>query len=181
MKRRKLVTLVALATLIATGAGFYCVISTNHYDSSKYQLTIVDGLEGGGLKVGSRISFTLPDQFDLPHSLAPETQTLILTFTRNTGEEVRSFLDGRNEDVLLTHHAIFIADFSHLPVVLRNLSVLPRLRKYLYPIVLLYEETMSRELCNPRHRNSIAVATVREGTVESIEYLAGSELEKVFP
>ncbi len=83
--------------------------------ADKYNLTATDGLN-----VGSKLDFTLPDQFDKPHSLSSDTKNLILSFSKASGHAVKEFLKKEPKEFLEQHKTMFIADISPMPVVIRN-------------------------------------------------------------
>mgnify|MGYP003631257401 CR=1 FL=1 len=185
--------LLAAGTLVLIGGGvFYYLNSKDHYDPSKYSATItapeinsqepvspiVERDAGAptaaaiGLAKGMRVELTLPDQFDVSHTIAPEIETLIFAFSKGAGATVRGFLDKEEENFLAQHKAIFIADISPIPVVIRNTLALPKLRKSSYPVMLIYEEEMAASLRNDAHEDQIAVVTIQSYVVQDIRYLA---------
>ncbi len=178
--RRKILLVVVLLVFVAGGALYY-IKSRDHYDPSKYKATVTGGLESGGLQKGTKLDLTLPDQFDVSHTVGPEITTLILAFSKTTGGTVRSYLDKQDPDYLSRHKAVFIADISFLPVVLRNTVGLPQLRESPYPVLLIYEDEMSRSLQNEAHGGKITVATLDKGVVQRVEYITSKkELASVF-
>lgn len=193
--------LLAAGTLVLIGGGvFYSLNSKDHYDPTKYNATItapeINSEEpvsptgerdagapevATGLVKGMKVELTLPDQFDVSHTIAPEIETLIFAFSKGAGATVRGFLDKEEENFLAQHKAIFIADISPIPVVIRNTLALPKLRKSSYPVMLIYEEEMAASLRNDAHEDQIAVVTIQSHVVQDIRYLKDeAELVSIF-
>ncbi len=191
MSTWKKIGLGIVGLLLIAGAVIYYFNSKDHYDPSKYEATIthaeqaddqqLDDEQAGGLKKGTRIKLTLPDQFDVSHSIGPEVEILILAFSKGTGGTVRAFLDEKPGSFLSDNNAVFIADISPFPVVLRNTIALPMLRSSSYPVLLLYEDTMSEALKNTEQEDKITVATLAQGVVSEVRYISNeAELAQVF-
>lgn len=190
----KKVSLFVLA-LLAVGAGvLYYVNGRDTYDPSKYSVgigadpapTATNGVQSDNeapaaatepkqganrLVRGATVTFTLPDQFDKPHSVTPQTKTIIAVFGRSTGSTVREFLDKQGPDFLPKRDALFMADISPLPVVVRNTFALPMLRKSKYSVVLMYEAEVSKAFKNEDEADKITVATLHNGVVQAVKYV----------
>jgi hypothetical protein len=186
--------LLLVASLLVVGGGvFYYLNSKDHYDPSKYNAKITAPIpkdnsqptlreDGGtaptnapttasGLVVGMKVELTLPDQFDASHTIGADVETLLFAFSKGAGGTVRGFLDKQDDDFLGKHKALFIADISPIPVVIRNTLALPKLRKSSYPVMLIYEEKMADSLRNNEHEDQIAVVALDSHVVQSIRYL----------
>ena len=172
--------LLATATILLAGGGvFYFLNNKSHYDPSKYSATITPAKGQAeaqpevktGLQEGTRVELTLPDQFNAPQTIGPEVETLILSFTKGAGGTVRGYLDKQDTGYLTAHNAVFIADISPIPVVIRNSLALPKLRKSSYSTLLLYEEKMSKALKRGTQGDRISVAKLKENVVQSIAYI----------
>ena len=165
---KKIILVVVGLVAVGVAALFYFK-GQDHYDPTKYEAEVTDGIN-----VGSKISFTLPDQFDKPHALRADTQTLILAFQKGTGKTVRGFLDEQPDDYLATRRAMFLADISPIPVVIRNSFALPTLQKRKYPVVLIYEAAIADSLKDTSNEDKIAVVSVRMGVVQRVQYVSNA-------
>lgn len=192
---KKLALLIGVLVLVGGGV-FYYLNSKDHYDPSKYSATITsappapgDTAEAGapvapgtgtevpapqatGLAIGAKVELTLPDQFDAAHTIAADTTTLIMAFSKGSGSIVRGYLDTQPGSFLSDHKTVFIANISPIPVVIRNTLALPKLRKSSYSVLLLYEESMADALMNKEQSENIAVVTLESNVVQGIQYAA---------
>ena len=182
MSLPKKIALGVLVALLASGGALFYFKGKDNYDPSKYEAKIVGGLEEGGIAPGTKVDLTLPDQFDVAQTVGPEVTTLILAFTKTTGGIVRGYLDEQEKDYLTEHRAVFIADISPFPVVLRNTVALPMLRKSPYSVLLLYEAEMADTLKSKTHAEEITIATLANGMVQAVRYISTEEeLAAIFP
>jgi len=186
MSPLKKVLLAAISLLLGAGGVFYYLKSRDRYDPSKYTATITPALEQGeakarGLRKGTRVELTLPDQFDTPKTIGPEVETLILAFSKGSGSVVRGYLDKQEPGYLTSHNAVFVADVSPFPVVLRNTIALPKLRKSSYSTLLLYEKEMSTALKKKEQGEQITIAKLTNNVVQRVMYIKSeAELESTF-
>lgn len=186
MSKRKKMLLSLLTLAVVAGGVFYYIQSRDHYDPSKYNAKITPASDTStaprdGLSPGTRVELTLPNQFDTAVTIGPDITIMILAFSKQAGGTVRGYLEEKPDDYLSSHNAVFIADISPFPVVLRNTFALPMLRKSPYFTLLLYEEEMSKSLKRKDQGDLITIATLSNNIVESVIYLKSeSELARVF-
>ncbi len=158
--------LIILALLLIGGGAFFIINAKDKYDPQKYSAAVTPA----PLKVGSKIEFTLPDQFDKPHTLEPGTQTLIMTFAKESSHVVRNFLKSKPDDYLLMHEAEYIADIHPMPTIIRNAFAMPDLKKSNYPVLLIYEKKISELFKNPEHSDDIMIVTLENQSVKAIDF-----------
>lgn len=163
----KKIILAILALLIVAGGIFFAINAKENYDPTKYSATV----DPAPVKPGSKIDYTLPDQFGKPHSLEAGTRTLILTFAKESAHTVRNFLKTQPEDFLMTNEAEYIADIHPMPVVIRNAFAMPDLKKSHYPVLLIYEEKIAEKFKDPAHADDIMIITLENSVVKAIDYV----------
>jgi glycosylphosphatidylinositol transamidase (GPIT) subunit GPI8 len=166
----KKIILGLLVIIAIAGGALFLINGKDNYDASKYQATATNGIN-----IGSDISFTLPDQFDKAHSLTEDTKKVIFVFAKATGHTVKAFLKKQNKDYLTKRDAIFVADISPMPTVIRNTFALPDLKKSDYSVLLIYDKTIAKQFKNEAEADKIAVATVDNGTIKTIKYFISEE------
>ena len=148
----------------------FFIIAQTIYDFFKYFAALSDGL-----KKGSTVSYTLPDQFDKTQTLDDSIQKLILVFAKDTGHTVKEYLKAQPADYLTKHHTAFVADVSPMPVVIRNTFALPDLKKQHYSVILILDKKISDDFKKDAKTDEIAVATVKSGKIEKVQYLKSAE------
>ena len=163
--------LFGLLGLIVIGVGVLFLINgKDTYDATKYSANV-----SNGLNTGSTISFTLPDQFDKAHTLKTDTKTLIMVFAKATGHTVKGFLKKQDSNYLTKRDALFVADISPMPTVIRNTFALPDLKKSTYSVLLIYDKNIAKQLKNEKEAEKIAVVTLENGVIKATKYIDSEE------
>jgi len=163
---KKIIYSLLLLLLVAGGA-LFAINGKSHYDPSKYSAGATKGLA-----VGSKLSFTLPDQFDKPVTLTPETQKVIFVFAKATGHTVREFLKNQDKNYLPSRHALFVADVSGMPTVIRNTFALPDFRKSPYSVALIYDKAIAAAYKNEKDADKITIVTLNNGVISDLQTLS---------
>lgn len=157
--------LLLLLVIIIAGAGTLFVLKgQDNYDPSKYRVALSDGL-----KIGSTINYTLPDQFDKSNTLDENTQKIIIVFTKKAGHIVKEFLHKQSADYLAKHKATFVADVSPMPVVIRNTFALPDLKKQHYDVSLIYDKKISNLLKKDIDTQNITLLHIDNKKITSLK------------
>jgi hypothetical protein len=160
--------------LLVAGGVIWSKFGKSSYDATKYSVTI----SSKPIKEGSKIDWTLPDQFDKSHSLSDDTKKLIFTFAKPTSHTVRDFLKSKDENFLERKNAFYIADIHPMPTVIRNMFAMPDLKKSSYPVILIYDKATSDKFRVDSKKDKIMVVTLDKKVVKSIDYCSDTkELE----
>jgi len=162
---KKIILGLIVVIIIAIG-GLFAINGKDNYDASKYSATATNGIN-----IGSKIEFTLPDQFDKPHSLTDNIKKIILVFAKSTGHTVKAFLNSQDKEYLTKRDTIFVADISPMPTVIRNTFALPDLKKSPYSVLLIYDENIAKSLKNEKEAGKIAIVTLKNGVVDKVKYI----------
>jgi len=163
----KKIALIVVAFFVIAGGSLFLIKGQDSYYASKYSASVTNGLD-----VGSKINFTLPDQFDKTHTLDANTKVLILSFAKSTGHMVKEFLETQNGSYLTDKNAYFVADIHKMPVVIRNTFAMPDLQKSAYPVVLIYDKAIADKINFVDKADKVAVVTLNDGTIESVKYVS---------
>ena len=170
---KKIVIGVVVLVAIALGT-FVIVKGKDTYDPSKYYIKAENGL-----KKGSVIDFKLPDQFDKAYKLKNDTRLLIVVFAKSTGHTVKAFLKDKPKGFLESKSALFIADISPMPVVIRNAFALPDLRKSDYSVLLIYDKKLAAKLKNRENADKITLVYLENKKIKDVKYITSQkELEE---
>ena len=168
MFKKIILGLLAIA-IIAIGT-LFSINSKDNYDATKYSATVSDGMN-----IGSKITFSLPDQFDKKHTLDDQTKILILSFAKATGHTVKDFLSKKPNDYLTSRDAFFIADISPMPTVIRNTFALPDLKKSSFSVLLIYDKTIASKIKDDTKADKIAVLTLKNRVITSAKFIQSQE------
>ena len=169
---KKIIYSLLLLLLVAGGA-LFAINGKSHYDPSKYSASATKGLT-----VGSKLSFTLPDQFDKPVTLTPETQKVIFVFAKATGHTVREFLKKQDKNYLPSRDTLFVADVSGMPTVIRNTFALPDFRKSPYSVALIYDKAIASTYKNEKDTDKITIVSLKNKTITKIQTVSTEEALK---
>ncbi|MCK4441914.1 MAG: hypothetical protein KAU90_07890 [Sulfurovaceae bacterium] len=163
--------LLGLLVLIVLAVGtLFAFNGKDNYDATKYMAKATDSIN-----IGSKLDFILPDQFDKAHSLADDTEKLILVFAKSTGHTVKEFLNKQDKDYLTKRNTLFVADISPMPTIIRNTFALPSLRKSNYSVLLIYDERIAKSLKNDKEADKIAIVNLKNKKVKSVKYITSTE------
>jgi len=171
---KKILISIVLLILVAVGV-LFAINGKSNYDSSKYSATATNGL-----KVGSKIEFKLPDQFDKAVELKDNTKQVIFVFAKKTGHTVRELLKKEPKDYLPSRNTIFVADVSGMPTVIRNTFAIPDFRKSPYSVALIYDENIAKVYKNGIDVNKVIIVSLNNRVVTKVKMINGEkELKKV--
>jgi hypothetical protein len=168
--------ILGIFALLIIGVGTLFIINgEDKYEADKYNLTATNGLEKG-----SKIDFTLPDQFDRPHSLTKDITKLIFVFSKKSGHTLKEFLKTKPKDFLTQHKTLFIADISPMPVVIRNTFALPDFKKSPFSVLLIYDKELAKKVKPKENSDKIVVVSLKDKTITNVEFFSNNEVEKIF-
>jgi hypothetical protein len=135
-------------------------------------------LFSNGFALNSNInSFVLNDQFDKPHTVNAATKTILVSFEKSTSADINEFLSTKESGFLEKNNTVFIADISGMPSIITSLFALPKMKKYNYNILLIYDEDDKRFL---RQEERTTVYTLEDGVIKSISYIQKEDLSTLF-
>ena len=162
---KKILLSLVIITVIAAGT-LFIINGKDTYQADKYSASLSNGLQKG-----SKVSFTLPDQFDKSHTLDNSISTIIFVSSKATGHEVKEFLKEKPADYLQKHHALFVADISPMPVVIRNTFALPDLKKQHYSVLLIYDKEFAKNFKKGTVEDKIAIVELKNGIVSDLKFI----------
>jgi len=166
----KKIILGLLTLIIIAAAALFFINGKDNYDASKYEASATDAMN-----IGSKITFTLPDQFDKAQTLSPDTKKVIFVFAKSTGHTVKTFLKEQSKDYLVSKNTLFVADISPMPTVIRNTFALPELKKSDFSVLLVYDKAIAKQFKNDAEAEKIAIVSLDNGTVEAVKYISTAD------
>jgi hypothetical protein len=79
---------------------------------------------------------------------------------------------------LTQHHAVYIADISSAPSLIKTLFVLPKMRDFAFPILLIEDDNMSKRF--DRREGKVTVYRIETGSVISTEFIDPKSIKQLF-
>lgn len=131
------------------------------------------------LQIGDTIlSFSLPDQFDTVHQVnSKDYKTIVIAFEKDMAVMLNEYLKEQPSTFLTSNQALFISDIHTMPSFVTKLFALPKMKKYSYSLLLLYEE---KDIF-PKQENALTVLKTQDNKIVKIEYVKDAkEIETIF-
>jgi hypothetical protein len=134
------------------------------------------------LVVGKSLAdLKLNDQNEKPETISPETKIVFFSFAKPTGHACNEFLEKKPANFLQEHHAIYIADVSAAPSLIKKMFILPDLKELKFPILLINNDKLSAEYSKGMNKDKIVVVTLDNEKIVNIQNLDDTKaLEKLF-
>lgn len=121
----------------------------------------------------------LSDQFKFPHAMHSETKKVIFAFSKDVGHACNDFFATKEENYLKKSNAVFVADVSGAPSLVRSMFIMPGLKEFKHTILVLDDKEVSKEYKPAQNGDKIIVVLVDKNLITEIKYLNSvQELEK---
>jgi hypothetical protein len=121
------------------------------------------------IKVGDDLStLKVSDQFDKVLQVNENIKKLIVVFSKDKGNEIKSFFE-TNPNYLKSNNAIYLADVSAAPGFVTNMFMVPKFKKYNYSIGLIRDEKIANSFPK-KDEESITIIELDKNKVSSIKY-----------
>ncbi len=117
----------------------------------------------------------LPDQHGKPHGIGNDTRYLIFSFSKDVGHKCNEFLQGHEADYLPKHHALYIADISAAPSLIKSMFIMKDLKKLPFTILIIDDDTLSAEFTKGVDTSKIVVVTLKDKKIEDISELSSAK------
>jgi len=131
------------------------------------------------LKIGDTLTpFNLPDQFDKVHTISSDNyEVFLVSFAKDTSSKVNEYLKKQENGFLEKNKIVYISDIHTMPSFVTSLFALPKMRKYKYTLMLMYEENK----IFPQHDEALSVIRFKNNKVNSIEFIKEDEsIDSIF-
>jgi len=134
------------------------------------------------LVVGKSLqNMQLKDQHGNLESLSPKTKILFFSFSKKIGHMCNEFLEKQPADFLEKHSALYIADVSPAPSLIKKMFILPDLKELPFKILLINDDQLSAAYSKGVNKESIVVVHLQDRKIVTIENLTSvKELEALF-
>lgn len=117
----------------------------------------------------------LNDQFGKPHRLDADTKTVIFAFSKEMGHVSNDFFTAQEPGYLDQRHALFIADVSAAPSLIRSMFIMPGLKDFNHTVLVIEDENVAASYRIDEHQEELMVLDVNNFVIESISYAKTAE------
>ncbi len=134
------------------------------------------------LVVGKSLSdLKLKDQNEKPQTVEADTKVIFFSFSKPTGHACNDFLEKKPANYLAEHKALYVADVSAAPSLIKKMFILPDLKDLKFPILLINDDALSAAYLKGMNKEKIVVVLLDNGTITKIENLKDTKaLENFF-
>jgi len=134
------------------------------------------------LVVGKSLAdLKLSDQNEKPQTISKETKVIFFSFAKPTGHACNDFLESKPANFLKEHNALYVADVSAAPSLIKKMFILPDLKDLKFPILLINNDKLSAEYSKGMNKDKIVVVHLDNEKIVSIENLTDTKaLETLF-
>jgi len=134
------------------------------------------------LVVGKSLSdFKVADQNENPQTISANTKIAFFSFSKKMGHECNAFLEKKPANFLKDNNAVYVADVSAAPSLIKKMFILPDLKKLKFPILLINDDTLSAEYSKGMDKESIIVVSLDNDKIVKVDTLKDAKaLETLF-
>jgi hypothetical protein len=133
------------------------------------------------LVVGNSLAdMKLKDQHEKTTTIPEDTKVIFFSFSKPTGHACNAFLESKQADYLAKHKAVYVADVSAAPGIIKSMFILPDLKELKFPILLINDDKLSAEYQKGMDTQSIVVVELENMQIKAIKKAKDEkELEKL--
>ena len=119
---------------------------------------------------GSLESLKLNDQFEKPQNISADTKKVIFAFSKDMGHMSNEFFAKQGENYLADHNAIFIADVSGAPSLIRSMFIMPGLKDFKHTVLVIEDKSVAAAYRVDAHKEEIMILDLNNFVIEKINY-----------
>lgn len=120
-------------------------------------------------------SLKLNDQFEKPQKLDADTKKVIFAFSKDMGHLCNDYFVTQDPDFLTEHHALFIANVSAAPSLIRSMFIMPGLKEFKHTVLVIEDENVAASYRIDAHEDELMVLDVNDFIIEKISYVSTQE------
>lgn len=120
-------------------------------------------------------SLKLNDQFEKPQSLKADTTKVIFAFSKDMGHMSNEFFDKQDADYLNNHSAVFVADVSSAPSLIRSMFIMPGLKEFKHTVLVIEDKNVAASYRIEAHKEAIMIVEINNFIIENISYVSSEE------
>ena len=120
-------------------------------------------------------SLHLNDQFDKPHTLSADTKKVVFAFSKDMGHMSNEFFEKQGVGYLRNHKAVYIADVSGAPSLIRSMFIMPGLKDFKHTVMIIDDKSVAAAYRNEAHKEALMILDLKDFVIEKIEYVTTEE------
>jgi len=123
----------------------------------------------------------LSDQNEKSQTLNADTKIVFFSFAKSTGHACNDFLEKKPANFLAKHRAVYVADISAAPSLIKKIFILPDLKKLKFPVLLINNDALSAAYSKGVNKEKIVIVFLENKKIIKIENLDDTKaLEALF-
>ncbi len=119
--------------------------------------------------------FSLNDQHGVSHALTADTKRVVFAFSKEMGHLSNDFFNKQAPTFLAEHDAVFVADVSGAPSLIRTMFIMPGLRDFKHTVLVIEDENMAASYRIDANSEKLMVLDVDNFIIENIRYASTEE------
>jgi hypothetical protein len=127
--------------------------------------------ENSPLSIGSQVKLSLNDQFEKLHSVQTDTKTLIFAFSKQSAHMCNDYLSTQKPSYLTQKKALFIADVSAAPSIIRYFFIMPGLKDLKHSVLIFKDEDIAVKYKGSFDEDSVIIVSLKEQKITQITTL----------
>ncbi len=118
---------------------------------------------------------TLNDQFEKPHTVSKEITKIIFAFSKDMGHMSNEFFEKQTPTYLQDHNAVFVADVSGAPSLIRSMFIMPGLKDFKHTVLVIEDKGVAASYRIDAHKEEIMILDVENLVIKNISYVKTEE------
>lgn len=120
-------------------------------------------------------AFTLNDQHDAVHTISANTKTLVFAFSKDMGHTCNDFFATKSDTYLNDNKAMFVADVSGAPSVIRSMFIMPGLKDFKHTVLVIDDKSVATGFKAGMDTEKIVIVSLDNNIITKISTLTTTE------
>ncbi|OIP54366.1 MAG: hypothetical protein AUK54_06525 [Helicobacteraceae bacterium CG2_30_36_10] len=141
--------------------------------------TVDENVEPKLVVKNSLADLKLNDQNGNMQGINPDTKKVVFAFSKENGHTCNDFFATKADSYLKENKTQFVADVSAAPSLIRSMFIMPGMKDFNHPILIIDNEMVSAAYKTEENSEKIVLVLLDNQTITDIKYLkTAEELEK---
>jgi len=120
-------------------------------------------------------AFALSDQHDKAHTISADTKTLVFAFSKDIGHTCNDFFATKEETYLEDNKAMFVADVSGAPSVIRSMFIIPGLKDFKHTVLVIDDKNVATGYKSGLDAEKIIIVSLNDKIITSINTVSTTD------